>query len=223
MKTPQLVVLDFDGTLGDSRDWALQAVNAAAPVFGYAPLTEAAADLLRGQSTTAVLRSLGLRPWHIPRLAAHLRAAASAAPPARLFPGVPELLERLQAGGIRLALVTSNTEANVRRALGPANAAQITDWACDAALLGKARKFRSVLRRAGCTAADGFAIGDETRDIAAARTVGLRIGAVSWGYATVEALTAAKPDALFRTFADIAAYLGLQPMREAPSGDAQAS
>ncbi len=221
--TPRLLLLDFDGTLADSRGWALAAVNAAAPRFGYAPLSAEAAEALRGEGTTAILRALGLRPWQVPRLATHLRDAASAAAPPALFPGVSELLEALQAGGIRLALVTSNSEANARRALGPRNAARITDWACDAALLGKARKFRTVLRAAGIAPAEAFAIGDETRDIAAARHVGLRIGAVSWGYATAAALAAAGPDALFHDMAEIPAFLGLQPIRAAPSGDIQAS
>lgn len=223
MIKPQLVVLDFDGTLGDSRDWALEAVNAAAPKFGYAPLTFEAAEMLRGQGTKAVLRSLGLSPWQLPRLAMHLRAAASAAPPPALFPGVTELLTTLYEAGIRLAVVTSNSEVNVRRALGLENAGRIQHWACDAALLGKARKFRSVLREADCEAAHAFAIGDETRDIAAARKVGLRIGAVCWGYATAEALAAARADTLFRSITDIPRFLGLQPMRLAPSGEHQAS
>lgn len=223
MPAPKLLLLDFDGTLADSRAWALEAVNAAAPRFGYAPLSADQAEVLRGQGTVAVLRAIGLRPWQIPRLAAHLREAASAAPPPALFPGVVELLKALQASGIRLALVTSNSEANVRRALGPTQAERIAYWAGDAALLGKARKFRTVLRHAGCRPAEAFAIGDETRDIAAARAVGIAVGAVIWGYATAEALAAAQPDALFTTMAEIAAFFGLQPIRAAPAGDTQAS
>lgn len=221
--TPRLVLLDFDGTLADSRAWALSAVNAAAPRFGYAPLSPAAAEALRGEGTTAILRALGLRPWQIPRLAAHLRDAASAAPPPALFPGVDALLAALQTGGLRLALVTSNSEANARRALGAALAARITDWACDAALLGKAQKFRAVLRTAAIPHAEAFVIGDETRDIAAARSVGARVGAVTWGYATETALAAAGPDVIFRDMAAIPAFLGLQPMRDAASGETQAS
>ena len=223
MIPPRLVLLDFDGTLGDSRGWALHAVNAAAERFGYAPLSVAEAEALRSQGTSAILARLGLRPWHIPRLVAHLRKAASEADPSALFPGVPALLKSLQEAGIRLALVTSNSEFNVRRALGAEHAARITDWACDASLFGKARKFRSVLRQAGCAPADAFAIGDETRDVAAARVAGIRIGAVAWGYASIAALEAEAPDVLFRSMAEIPAFLGLQPMRAAPAGDTQAS
>ena len=206
---PTMLLLDFDGTLADSRAWALQAVNEAAQRFGFRSLSVDEAEALRGTGTAALFRALGLRPWQLPRIAAHLRAAAAAAMPPPLFPGVDAVLARLREGGIRLALVTSNSEANARRAFGAETAAQITDWACDAALLGKAARFRTVLRQARVSPGAAFAVGDELRDIAAARAAGIPVGAVSWGYATPEALAAKRPDALFRAMEEIPARFGL--------------
>jgi phosphoglycolate phosphatase len=52
-----------------------------------------------------------------------------------------------------------------------------------------------------------LSIGDETRDIDAAREVGMRAGSVLWGYAAEELLVAMRPDVMFRTPQDIVDYL----------------
>jgi phosphoglycolate phosphatase len=48
-----------------------------------------------------------------------------------------------------------------------------------------------------------IAIGDEVRDIEAARAAGAACGAVTWGYAAPETLRALQPDLLFERMEDI--------------------
>ena len=59
--------------------------------------------------------------------------------------------------------------------------------------------------------ASAIAIGDEVRDIEAARAAGMACGAVAWGYAAPETLRALRPDLLFERMEDIA--LALLPAR----------
>jgi phosphoglycolate phosphatase len=124
-----------------------------------------------------------------------------------LFPGVEAMLRELRDGGVRLALVTSDSEANARRQLGQANAALFSDFACGASLFGKAAKFRRVLKRARVDPGAAIAIGDEVRDIEAARAAGIACAAVTWGYAALEALRAHRPDLVLERMPDIAAAL----------------
>ncbi len=220
---PRLLILDFDGTLADSRPWFLGALDDAARRFGFHRVTAVEAEGLRGLPVPAILRALRVAPWQVPMIALHMRRLAAAAPAPPLFPGTAAMLHRLAAGGITLALVTSNAEANARRALGPA-AETITHWACDASLLGKAARFRAVLRRAGVAPRDAAAIGDELRDIEAARRAGIRVAAVTWGYGTADTLAAARPDAVVTEMGGIARWLGLdQPIRATAPGASQAS
>jgi phosphoglycolate phosphatase len=220
---PRLLLLDFDGTLADSRPWFLLALNDAADRFGFRRVDAREAEALRGLATPDILRALRVRAWQVPMIALHMKRLAAAAPPPPLFPGIPRMLARAAEAGVMLALVTSNSEANARRALG-ASAGAITHWACDASLFGKASRFRAVLRRAGVAPGEAAAIGDERRDIEAARGAGLRIAAAAWGYATTEALAEARPDALLATPEAIIPWLGLaQPIRAAAAGEDQAS
>ena len=117
------------------------------------------------------------------------------------------MLRALADSGATLALVSSDNEANARGMLGEANAALISHFACGAALFGKAAKFMRVIKLAGVAPGATIAIGDEIRDIEAARAAGIACAAVTWGYAAPQALQAQKPDAMFRRMEDIATML----------------
>ncbi len=116
------------------------------------------------------------------------------------------MLRALADAGLRLALVSSDHEANARRQLGEA-AALFSYFDCGASLFGKPAKFRRVLKRAAVGAAQAIAIGDEIRDIEAARATGIACAAVTWRYAAPDALRALGPDLVFDRMEDIARHL----------------
>jgi phosphoglycolate phosphatase len=70
-------------------------------------------------------------------------------------------------------------------------------------VLGKPRKIRSVLRRTGVPASRAILIGDETRDIDAARACGVASGAVGWGYADAQTLRSREPTEVFERLEEI--------------------
>jgi phosphoglycolate phosphatase len=204
----RLVLLDFDGTLADSFPWLLGALAGVAARFDLPNPDPARLEALRGEDAAAVLRALSVPRWRLPAIAVHLRRLAREAPPPPLFPGVPEMLERLAASGIVLGIASSNSAAQIRRTLGPALVARIGHVAAEASLFGKAGRFRRILREARLPPAQALAVGDELRDIAAARAVGIAAGAVAWGYAHPARLRAEAPDAFFATPEEIAAFCG---------------
>ena len=86
--------------------------------------------------------------------------------------------------------------------------ALIDHYACGAGLFGKPPKLRQVLRRYGMQPAEALYVGDEMRDAEAARAVGIAFAAVSWGFATPEALRRQTPERLFASVAEIAPAFG---------------
>src|SRR5882757_5359571 len=160
--------------------------------------------MLRGRTSREVIRYLSIPRWKLPAIGRYVHALlAQQTDRIALFQGADAMLERLATAGVRIALVTSNAEVNAKAILGPANAARIEMFECGASLFGKARRFRRVLRRSGLAPRDVIAIGDETRDVIAARETGIDAGVVLWGYANRDVLTQLGPDALFETPADI--------------------
>ena len=204
-----LAIFDLDGTLADSFPWFLRNVNEVADRFGFRRVVEGEVEMLRHASTRDILAHLKVPRWKLPFIARHtrrLKTEQAASIP--LFDGVDKMLSVLAACGIRLALVSSDSEANAREKLG-ACAGLFTDFDCAASIFGKPAKFRRVLNRADVGAAQAIAIGDETRDIEAAQAVGIASGAVTWGYAAPNALRALGPDLMFERMEDIVRELGV--------------
>lgn len=201
----KLVVFDFDGTLADSAPWFRGVLNQLAERHGFRKVSEAEIDMLRGRTNREIVRHLGVRFWRLPFIARDARArSAAAADGIPLFADVPDLLRDLAAAGVAVAIVSSNSEATIRRILGP-SAARVHQYDCGVSLFGKARTLDRVRRRSGLAHADVLCIGDEVRDIDAARQAGLASGAVLWGYANEAALAAARPTFLFPSVESIRA------------------
>jgi phosphoglycolate phosphatase len=201
-----LAIFDFDGTLANSAPWFRGTVNALAERFDFKPVDAAEYERLRGEDSKTIMQALGVPKWKLPRIARYVhRQVAKEWDQIPLFDGVDTLLERLSAEGVRLAMVSSNTKANVRRILGEENSARFEYFACGAGAFGKAAKFRRVVRKLKADPARTLAIGDEERDIKAAREAGIAAGSVAWGYAADSILKAGEPDHFFETIDDVIA------------------
>ena len=195
----------MDGTLMDSIPWFRSVVNSVADKHHFKRIEDHEVGELRGKNSREILAHLRVPIWKLPAIARDLRKLKSESlHEISLFPGVPAMLQSLVDGGIRLAIVSSDSEANVRAALG-GEARIISHFACGASLFGKARKFRQTVRRMAAAPAEVIAIGDEVRDAEAASSAGISFGAVNWGYATPETLARLAPALMFDTVEDIVA------------------
>jgi phosphoglycolate phosphatase len=208
MSRYRFIIFDFDGTLADSFAWFLANVNGVADRYGFQRVTDDDVSALRSKAPRDILAKLEVPRWKLPRIARHMRQLKTAdLDTISLFPGVEQMLRTLAANGISLAMVSSDHEKNVRRALGPDICALFSHFACGASLFGKAPKFKRVMRKAGVAAQETLAIGDDLRDLEAARQAGTAFGAVAWGYACPEALRAHAPDEFFASVDDITACI----------------
>jgi len=197
MSARQLAIFDFDGTIADSAEWFFAAWNEVARRHQLREISIAEREMLRGQSSSQIVAHVGVPTWRLPALASEMRRlAARDAGAIRSFSWVPDIFARLRDAGVTIAIVSSNTEPNIRRILGSAATSKVEHYATGASLYGKAAKIRQVIRKAQATKAETIAIGDEMRDIEAAHEVGIASLAVTWGYASTEALRAAQPTAL---------------------------
>ncbi len=205
----RLAIFDFDGTLADSLPWFRSSFHDLIARFDLTPVSADELEGLRGLTARETMARLNVSMWQLPAIVSDIRkrklAAASETP---LFSGIPAMLTDLQRLGIKTAIVSSDSEASVRQVLGP-NVALISGFDCGAAVFGKHRKFRRVARRLGAKSSETICIGDEIRDIEAARAAGMDSGAVAWGYALPAALQAAGPTHLFDSIEEIMPRLGL--------------
>ena len=121
----------------------------------------------------------------------------------KLFGGVPGLLQEIKSSGAQLAVVSSNGEDTVRRVLGT-SAALVDHYACGVSLLGKAARFRQLQRKLKLQPSQVLAVGDEGRDVEAAHRAGFASAAVTWGYATEDALRRCSPTFILNSLSELA-------------------
>jgi phosphoglycolate phosphatase len=202
-----LIIFDLDGTLADSFPWFRRHVNDVADRFKFRRVTEDDIETLRLRGSREILAHLEVPRWKLPWIARHMRRLkAEQIAEIALFEGAETMLRSLAASGLRLALVSSDSEANARQQLGE-TAALFSHFDCAASIFGKPAKFRRILRRTGIGAARTISIGDEVRDIEAARAAGIACGAVTWGFAAQQALEVLQPNLMFERMDDIARSL----------------
>lgn len=202
------VIFDFDGTLADSLDLALDVYNQAAPELGIPQIDRATLPHHRTQSVPELINELGIPSWKLPLILQSVRTGmAQRIREVRLFPGIGEALIALNAAGLRCGILTSNTEANVRAVFTAAGAPAPELLSCGVSLFGKSTRLRRLLRTAEVTPSEACLVGDEVRDLAAARETRAHAVAVNWGYGDATALAAAHPDFLASAPADLVAWV----------------
>lgn len=198
-------IFDFDGTLADTFTAFTRIVNHLADELGFEPIRKDEVEDLRRKDARAIMKRLGIPAWKLPFLANRMRTLlASEASGISLFSGAGDCLQTLKDRGVKLSIVSSNAELTIRRVLGPDLAGLVDAYACNASLWGKPGKLRKVLRASGIEGAHAIYIGDEIRDARAARSVDIAFGAVSWGYAPLDAHLPHEPNEVFADFYDLA-------------------
>ena len=186
---------DFDGTLVCSMDAAFNAFQIVGPQMGCNRLTRDELMAMRGLHVREVIRAMGIPFYRVPRLAKRMRAAMRAelleTPPVA---GIAAVLERLVADGHRIGVLSSNGRDSVEEYASRHGLGGFSFIVGGAALLKKETALRRLIRRERIDPAAMVYVGDEVRDIEAARAAGIACAAVGWGYNAAERLQEARPD-----------------------------
>jgi phosphoglycolate phosphatase len=203
------VVFDFDGTLADSKEAVIGLYNELAEKHHYGKLTADNLEELRRLSMLERCRRLKVPPYRLPWLVVQVgRALRSAMHSIEFHEGIPELLKDLRSRGLHVLILSSNREENIRAFLRHHAAEDLVEGVhCSSNLFGKARLMRAMMKRSGLQPEQLVYVGDELRDIAACREVGVKVIAVRWGADALEVLRQAGPDAIAEHPRDIADYV----------------
>ncbi|OLP15837.1 carotenoid oxygenase [Leptolyngbya sp. 'hensonii'] len=192
------VIFDFDGTIADTLDVVVRIANHLAGEFGYEPVTNEQVKAFKHLSSRQIIQSSGVPLMRVPfllrRVRTELKTEISTAIP---IPGIPEVLAQLQIQGYHLGIATSNSRDNVLAFLAANQLTPAFDFIYSGlTLLGKGRLLKRILAKERLHPTSVVYVGDETRDIEAAKQVGVWTIAVAWGFNSREILTKHQPDYL---------------------------
>ncbi|GLQ52017.1 haloacid dehalogenase [Dyella flava] len=200
----KLAIFDFDGTLADTYPVFADSVNVLAVRHGFRCVTQEQQGRLRGMSVAEIMRELELPLWKVPAVLADFRKVMhQRIDEIRPFSDMIDVLGQMLQAGIRLALATSNSTANVKAVLGEALVSRFVALECDSTVFGKAHRLRRILKVTRTDEAEAIYIGDEIRDAEAAAKAGVTFGAVAWGYTHLDALLKMNPGQVFRSPGDM--------------------
>ena len=194
----KVIIFDFDGTIADSFEAVLKISNQLAAEFGYPKAQPEDISRLKNLSSREVVRQSKVSPFKLPFLLRRLRYELNQEiHRLKPIPGMKSALLRLKQQGNQLGIVTSNSCENVAAFLEAQELSDVFDFVGSGlALFGKGRVIQRILKQHQLNPADVIYVGDETRDIEAARKIGIQVIAVSWGFNSSQALAAEKPDFL---------------------------
>lgn len=194
-----LIVFDYDGVICDSFGNFLRIIQSISKDFNLQPAVLENRDTLRDLTSSQVLKQLGISPWKLPFVVRRLRKEMQYQS-ATLTPisGVLEQLKQLRRLPIFMAVLTSNSENNVSNFLKKHQVDFFDALYCGSTIFGKHRLLQRLAKEKGSRVGQTLKlyVGDETRDMDAAKRADFKSLAVSWGYNSAKILETVAPDFL---------------------------
>ncbi len=199
------LIFDFDGTLVDSFNCAIEIFNTLADEFKFRKILSHEAHDLKNLNSRQLMKHLKIPMYKIPAVlfkAKHcMQKEMSNLHP---FPGIPEVVQSLSDTGLSLGIVTSNAELNVLLWLERHEILGCFDFVISApSYFGKGKTLKKILKANKLDQRKVFYIGDETRDIDAAKQCGISAVAVTWGFNSEAIIAKHNPYYLVRHPKDI--------------------
>lgn len=206
-KPVPVVIFDFDGTLADSFVASVRIFEKL--TRKSEPYTEEDILRLRGLNAYHLMRELKIRPWRVPWLLVRGRAMMRRhMSTIVVFKGMEEVLQQLHDAGAPMYIMSSNSPGNIRRLMRDKGLDHyFAHIYGNIGLFGKAKRLRQIIHRNRLEVGQVFYIGDEGRDVEAAKRVGVKSVAVTWGFNSAELLAQHHPYALVNTASELAHVL----------------
>jgi phosphoglycolate phosphatase len=201
------VIFDFDGTLADSFKVMVEVGHQL--THNDILVQPEEVERLRGLKLTEVVKELGIHKYQWPFLLYRGRRLMNRhLGEVEPFSGIDEVLTALQRDGYKLFIMSSNSKSNIESFLTVHGLSGFFDKVYGGVgLLSKAKALRKVLQQNSLDPEDALYVGDEPRDIEAAKHVNVPCVAVGWGFNTTSTLASHAPMVVVRTRSQLLSVL----------------
>jgi phosphoglycolate phosphatase-like HAD superfamily hydrolase len=201
MKT---LIFDFDGTIADTLPFTVNNVLELNRSMKLLNAEKIDIEKFRSMDLSNYIKSLKIPTLKLLYFVIRLQIKlGSQIKSVSTFNDLAETLVLLKRQGVRTGIVTSNSKGNVKKFLEKNNLNYFDFIYTTINYFEKSRLIEKAIRKLKLTKADVIYIGDEVRDIDAARAAGIKIASVTWGYNLESVLTENKPDYLLNQPRDL--------------------
>lgn len=189
------VILDFDGTIAESLDFVIQTVIKRSGKYSYLKLDPGQVKTLVRGGSGKLIQFLKLEGSQISRLLDDIRDDLGAnLLKIKTYENVPNTLLKLHQKGLKLGILTTNTKSNVENFLSKQKINYFDFIYSESGLFDKGKLISKALKENGLKTNETVYVGDEDRDILAAKEAGIKSVAVTWGLNSKLHLKSYKPD-----------------------------
>ncbi|HDN26076.1 MAG TPA: carotenoid oxygenase [Thioploca sp.] len=181
---PHSFIFDFDGTIADTSHSILTIIRHIHKEYHFKYVRDEEIEFYRGLTGEEVLKRLEILLFRIPpvlrRLRGELNKQIHLQKP---FEGWHETLAGLKNQGNKLFILSSNSASNIRTFLTHHQMKDYFDGVFSgSSVFGKAQVLRRMMETKGISPQTGYFVADETRDVDAAKKVGIQMVCVTWGF-----------------------------------------
>jgi len=190
-----MVIFDFDGTIADTFTVVFNHIDRINELK-LDSLDTKKIDHYKAIGVRELIKELKLTKFKIFTISLKFRKLfGEYVTEIKPVEGIGQSLEILQQNGFKMGILSSNSKSNIDTILKLNSLAKyFTFVESEFALFSKANKLEKLISKHKLNKNDVFYVGDEVRDVEAAKESGVKSIAVTWGYNKIEALKAANPD-----------------------------
>jgi len=191
----KILIFDFDGTIADTFHYIIRIANQLAPQYGYRTISDNDVDFLHDKTAKEVISYLKVPLLKIPAILAHAkRVFHDGINDIQLINGLHDVLHSLHRHNFTMGIVSSNAAENIRQFLANHDLNIFDFFHSTTKIWSKNHSITKLIKLHKFNPQNVFYIGDETRDISAARKCNIKSIAVTWGYNSRQALENESPD-----------------------------
>ncbi len=194
----KVIIFDFDGTIVDSQKKILEIANRFSKEFGYPTVEDSDLGEIKNLSSREIIRRSGISLFKIPFLLGRVKEElGKEIEYIQPISGIEKSLWDLKKRDYQLGIITSNGKDNVLKFLEKHNLENLFSFIYSSiAIFGKHKIIKKAIDKNNFTKDRVFYVGDETRDIEAAKKSKIKIISVAWGFNSSSVLQEYQPDFL---------------------------
>ncbi len=201
-------IFDFDGTIADTLEVIFQVYNEIAPEFGCKIMNKEDFEVIRKKTPREFIEEIDVSYMKLPKMLLRGREELhKRIEDIHLVDNIEKQLIALKDAGFELGILTSNSKKNVKLFLEHKNLEHLFNFIYTSKhIFSKDKIMLKCIKKNKLEKSRVVYVGDETRDIEAAKKAGIPIIAVSWGFSKAEALRSLNPEYLIDSPKDLMKY-----------------
>jgi phosphoglycolate phosphatase len=198
------VIFDFDGTLADTEGYLRQIYVDIASEKKWISLDKRKFRHLFTASIWDAAMWSRFRPWRLAHLVNQSRLRLQArSDDIKVFEGMKQIIKDLDAAGYDIYALSRNWQSTVQLVVDKNGLSDIVTVMEKPGFFSKHKSVKKLLAQKKYLHEQTWMVGDEVRDLYAAKRAGVPFIAVTWGFQDQKTLKAFKPTALAKTPLDI--------------------